>query len=632
MYTPAVARHLLLLLTTLLCFTVPGQLAAAPPNPSATTSHITISSQDGSWGRADAPVTIVEFSDLQCPYCERAHDTMKQLQKRYGRRKLRMVFKHFPLPFHKKARPAAEAAYAVLQHRGQRAFWRFIDAAFENLRDDDVPSILKSIGIAPATLQATLEAGEAAKKVSADIALGGRLAVRGTPHFFINGVRLSGAQPLERFVEIINAGLEAAKTLRRKGVKAAHISSQLTARNYKKPEPPKPTEPEPEPERDETVFYIPIGSSPTQGPANALVTLVEFSDFQCSYCARVQATLEKLQAKYRGKIRMVFKHNPLSFHRRAIPAAQLATEAYRRHGHAGFWRAKAKLFENTRTLEDDDLRRIAGELKLDPKRTMRAIANRKHKDSIQNDIDLADESGASGTPHFFINGQRLVGAQPLERFVEVVEAGIAQAKALRKKGIPSHRVYAHLMKNAKRPEPPERLTVAAPQSRMPSKGPRQAPITVQIFSDFECPFCARTVPTLARLEEHYGHRIRFVFRHYPLPFHSRAMAAHIAAHEVFLQQGDAAFWKYHDLLFESEDLTTKTLVQLAVKVATDGDKVRAAIESEKHKTIIEQDIATSSAGGISGTPGFIINKGWHVGGAQPFTSFKRVIEYALKHP
>ena len=110
------------------------------------------------------------------------------------------------------------------------------------------------------------------------------------------------------------------------------------------------------------------------------------------------------------------------------------------------------------------------------------------------------------------------------------------------------------------------------------------------------------------------------------------MGAHIAAHEVFLQRGNKAFWAYHDLLFESETLDTDALVTLAAKVGANAKRVRSAIETEKHKGVIEKDMAVASAGGIAGTPGFVINKGWHIAGAESFRTFQRVIEHALAHP
>ncbi|MCC6904037.1 MAG: thioredoxin domain-containing protein, partial [Polyangiaceae bacterium] len=93
---------------------------------------IPVTSKDPSWGNADAPVTIVEISDFQCPFCSRVGPTMKQIKDTYGPQKVRIVWKHQPLPFHDKARPAHEAAAAVHAIAGNDAFWKFHDSAFAN--------------------------------------------------------------------------------------------------------------------------------------------------------------------------------------------------------------------------------------------------------------------------------------------------------------------------------------------------------------------------------------------------------------------------------------------------------------------------------------------------------------------
>ena len=94
-----------------------------------------------------------------------------------------------------------------------------------------------------------------------------------------------------------------------------------------------------------TVFKVPVGTSPVLGKPGALVTIIEFSDFQCPYCSKVEPTLKGLRAKYGDKIRTVWKNEPLPFHNRAEPAAELAMEARAQKGDAGFWAAHDKMFE-----------------------------------------------------------------------------------------------------------------------------------------------------------------------------------------------------------------------------------------------------------------------------------------------
>src|SRR5690606_38153422 len=93
---------------------------------------IPVSAEDPTWGNANAPVTIVEFSDFECPFCGRVNPTLDRIKKEYGPDKVRLVFKQHPLPFHKNARPAHAAALAVFNLGGSEAFFKFHDLAFAN--------------------------------------------------------------------------------------------------------------------------------------------------------------------------------------------------------------------------------------------------------------------------------------------------------------------------------------------------------------------------------------------------------------------------------------------------------------------------------------------------------------------
>src|SRR6188768_1555494 len=107
-----------------------AQLATSLGGVQASADPLPVASDDPVWGAATAPVTLVEFSDLQCPFCSRVHPTIKSLQAKYGPNQLRVVFKHNPLPFHANARPAAKVADAVLRQGGSAAFFAFLDLAF----------------------------------------------------------------------------------------------------------------------------------------------------------------------------------------------------------------------------------------------------------------------------------------------------------------------------------------------------------------------------------------------------------------------------------------------------------------------------------------------------------------------
>jgi protein-disulfide isomerase len=163
---------------------------------------------------------------------------------------------------------------------------------------------------------------------------------------------------------------------------------------------------------------------PALGPENAPVTIVEFSDFQCPFCARAGPIVKQIVARYPEQVRVVYRHFPLdSIHPRARPAAEAAACA----GDQGrFWEYHDKLFAHAKALEDADLERYAGELGLDVAVFKACRAEGKHREAVERDVQDARSAGITGTPSFFVNGRMLGGAQPLEKFVELIEAELAQ--------------------------------------------------------------------------------------------------------------------------------------------------------------------------------------------------------------
>ncbi|MGZ3787558.1 MAG: DsbA family protein [Bacteriovorax sp.] len=159
-------------------------------------------------GSADAKVTLVEYSDFQCPFCSKASVTVAELEKKYGS-KLKVAFKNYPLPFHSQARLAAEAAQCA-NEQGSKLFWKMHDAMFADqtkLDKDGLYASAKKIGVKEADFKACLEATKYKAVIDSDMAEGQKLGIKSTPTFFINGKLVSGAQPIEVFSEVIDEEL-----------------------------------------------------------------------------------------------------------------------------------------------------------------------------------------------------------------------------------------------------------------------------------------------------------------------------------------------------------------------------------------------------------------------------------------
>jgi len=165
-------------------------------------------------------------------------------------------------------------------------------------------------------------------------------------------------------------------------------------------------------------YSVNTEGAPTRGLKSAKVSIVEFSDFQCPFCGRVTPTLQKIEKEYGDRVRIVFKHLPLSIHPKA-PAAHAAAEAAHRQGK--FWEMHDRIFANQRALEPDIFEGYAEAIGLDMDRYRVDIASADVKKRIDADMSEARRLGVTGTPGFFLNGRFVSGAQPFERFQTLID-------------------------------------------------------------------------------------------------------------------------------------------------------------------------------------------------------------------
>ena len=163
------------------------------------------------FGNKDAAVTIVEYSDFQCPYCSRGYQTIQQVRKEYGD-KVRIIFKHLPLDFHPLAMPAAKYFEAIAKQDASKAE-KFHDTVFENqgvLKDKGegyFKEVAKKLGVDTKKLETDLKDSKVQARITADMEEAKKFNMSGTPGFLINGVSLRGAYPFAAFKEIIDQHL-----------------------------------------------------------------------------------------------------------------------------------------------------------------------------------------------------------------------------------------------------------------------------------------------------------------------------------------------------------------------------------------------------------------------------------------
>ncbi len=577
-------------------------------------------------GPADALVTLVEFTEFQCPFCSRVTGTVDKIFETYGD-KVRLVFKHNPLPFHKDAGPASEAALAAGE---QGKFWEMYKVLFANqkaLSRENLDKYAQQIGLDMGKYKAAMDSGKFKKVIEQDQKQAQQFAARGTPHFFINGIRLRGAQPFEKFKEVIDTELAKAEAIKAKGVK--DVYAEVIKNAQTKAEAPKRQQPQ----EDKTVYNVPTGNGPVKGNVGgALITIVEFSEFQCPFCSRVEPTITKILDEYKDQVRVYFRSNPLPFHKDAMPASKAALAAHRQ---GKFWEMHKLLFTEQKNLKEETFLKFAKQLGLNISKFKKDMADPAIENQIKEDMAIAAKFGSRGTPGFFINGRKFSGAQPFDNFKKLIDELLPVAKKVGKTG---DALYAELTKNGKdkaapppnknkRPQEDPNKVYTVPAGNSHFMGGKNAKVEIIEFSEFQCPFCSRVIPTIKKIKETYGDKVKVVFKHNPLPFHKDAGLASEAA----LAAGEQGkFWQMHDKLFENQkQLKRENLESYAKELGLNMAQFKKALDSGKFKPVIDADKKLAASVGARGTPTFFIN-GKKFVGAQPFENFKQKIDEALK--
>ncbi len=344
--------------------------AAQAPEKAVTTTLLP------SRGAATGRVVILLYSDFECPFCARVEPVLQEVRKAFEA-DVQVVFKHSPLPIHPHAPLAHEAA---LEAARQGRFWEMHDLLFANqqrLEQQHLVGYAEQLGLDMAAFREALSDRRHKAAVDRDVAEAWALGLNSTPTLFVAGRKLPGVPSAPQLIAYIKSLLT--------GTPMTETTAALDPKTFD------------------------LQGSPSRGPADAPVTIVEFSDFQCPFCARATETVESVWKSYNGKVRWVFKHYPLDFH----PDAPLAHRAALSAGEQGkFWEMHDAIFRNQRAIKREDLVRMAGTLGLDLTRFVADLEKESYQVAMRRDMAEGAQVGVDGTPTFFINGHRLVGAQP----------------------------------------------------------------------------------------------------------------------------------------------------------------------------------------------------------------------------
>lgn len=381
------------------------------------------------------------------------------------------------------------------------------------------------------------------------------------------------------------------------------------------------------------------GDEPTLGPKDAWVTVIEFADFECPYCAKGAGPLaEAIEAMDEGDVRLIFKHYPLPFHRKAVPAARAG---YAAHRMGKFWQVHDFLYEHRGDVTD--LRGFVTTLGLDPDEFVSLMFSDEAMKAIDDDMLAGGRAGVSGTPAYIVNGHVYAGARSKAQWIAIFEQAKEEAEAL---GVPREAIYDTLMKDAK-----DRIGDGAPVGGKPSaRGPARRPgeadlmarykvpagddrptlgaddalVTIVLFSDFQCPYCRRLAAVVTEIARAQGD-VRLIFRNFPLPTHPRAETAARAAMAAARQ---GKFWPMHDALFGHRGpLTDEAIGRMAEKVGLDVERFERDRQDPAISAQVREDVALGKRFGVVATPTMFVN-GRYVRGAQTAKTLEQVIENA----
>ena len=524
-----------------------GVLAPAAARAQANASSIPLLP---SRGAQDGRIVVLLFSDFECPYCARVEPALEEVRKAFAK-DVQVIFKHTPLPIHARAPLAHEAA---LEAGRQGRFWEMHDLLFadqQHLDKIDLLARAAKLGLDMKEFTAALEDGRHKPAIARDLAEGRALGVTGTPTVFVNGQRMVGVPAAPQLI--------------------AYIRSVLTGKSTTDEEAP----------LDPKSFDLSGGY--VRGPQDAPITVVEYSDFQCPFCGRASATMDAVWKAYGSKVRWVFQHFPLDFH----PDAPLAHRASLAAGEQGkFWEMHDLIFANQRAMKRDDLVRHATGLGLDMTKFMKDLDDARFDPIVQRDLAEGLKLGIDATPTFFINGRRVVGAQPLEAFKTVIDRELGRNAVSFARPAAGASVAREV------------LTAAM------SRGAADAPVTIRWFADFGNPLHKEAVGLLKKVLAAHPNDVKVVFSHRPLEGREEAIFAHEATLSA-AEQGK--FWEVHDLLVARPLQNKETLAANVARLGLDREWFEEGLDSGRARRALEDQLSEARDLQVRGTPTFFVN-------------------------
>jgi protein-disulfide isomerase len=301
----------------------------------------------------------------------------------------------------------------------------------------------------------------------------------------------------------------------------------------------------------------------------------------------------------------------------AVVNGKSITEADVRQANADQFKAMDREYQqNLHQLIENSLDQVVQDRLLDAEAAARHIT----KDQLLTEIKPAAVTDADVNAFYEQNKAQIPA--PKEQVADKIKAYLEQQGQQK-----SHSEYFKTLKAKYKVDyklEPIRVPVVA---NGPAKGPANAPVTIVEFSDFQCPYCSRLIPSIQEVEKKYGDKVRLVFRQYPLPMHPNAQKA---AEASLCANDQGKFWQLHDAMFSNQNaLAVDQLKAKAAELGLNADKFNKCLDSGEKVAIVQADQKDGLAAGVNGTPAMFIN-GRFLNGAVPVDQITTVIDDELR--
>lgn len=339
-----------------------------------------------------------------------------------------------------------------------------------------------------------------------------------------------------------------------------------------------------------------------KGPDSALVKVVVFGAFGNQESADFAPAIDEVIKIYGDKIQVRFKHKVIpSPH----PDAMLGSEAALAANAQGkFWQFLSKQLKNP-AISRATLEATAQEVGCDMAKFKKDLDSGKFRSQIMRDSLLANEVAANTYPNAMANGVRMAQPKKLEQLKALIDEQLVKAKEKVKNGQNAATLYDDAIRGGKFFEQMGSTPNKIDTTGSPMLGPKTAKIEVEVYEDFQCPFCSKVAQPLHEFQQKFPNDVRIVYKHMPLDIHDHAQMASEASMAAMAQ---GKFWEYHDKLYANQQaLDRPQLEQYAQDIGLDVAKFKADLDKGVGRDTISRDANEGRNVGVTGTPSIYMN-------------------------